>query len=124
MLRVSSDWGSKSGQRLGGKVTWQEEMTEMTWFLAVRIDRSAGRERWFWGGGVLKGEGDRDKIGGEVRGGLVIEEKMRDRMRERGEKGNDRLVGRNVRRGSAVLEGDEVDVPQVGHHQDVLVAVV
>ncbi len=49
---------------------------------------------------------------------------MRDRMRERGEKGNDRLVGRNVRRGSAVLEGDEVDVPEVGHHQDVLVAVV
>ena len=76
------------------------------------------------GGGVLKGEGDRDKIGGEVRGGLVIEEKMRDRVRERGEKGNDRLVGRNVRRGSAVFEGDEVDVPEVGHHQDVLVAVV
>jgi hypothetical protein len=25
-------------------------MTEMTWFLAVWIDRSARRERWFWGG--------------------------------------------------------------------------
>ncbi len=24
VLRVSSDWGSKSGQRLGGKVIWQE----------------------------------------------------------------------------------------------------
>ena len=88
-------------------------------------DRPFRRERTMvLGGGVLKGEGDRDKIGGEVRGGLVIEEKMRDRVRERGEKRNDRHVGRNVRRGSAVLEGDEVDVPEVGHHQDVLVAVV
>ncbi len=83
---MSSDWGSKSGQRLGGKVTWQDEMTEMTWFFAVRIDRSAGRERWFWGGGVLKGAGDRHKIGGEVGGGLVVEEEMRDRVRERGKK--------------------------------------
>ncbi len=99
VLRVSSDWGSNSGQRLGGEVTWQEEMTEMTWFLAVRIDHSAGRERWFGGGGgAFKGEGDRDKISGEVGGGLVVEEEMRDRVRERGEKGNNRLVGGDVRR--------------------------
>jgi hypothetical protein len=32
-----------------------------------------------------------------VRGGFVVEEKMGERVRERGEKGNDRLVGRNVR---------------------------
>ncbi len=86
MLRVSSDWGSKSGQRLGGKVIWQEEMTEMTWFLAVRIDRSAGRARWFWGGDVLEDEGDREKVVGEVRGGLVVKKETRDRVRERGEK--------------------------------------
>jgi hypothetical protein len=29
-------------------------MAEMTWFLAVRTDRSAGRERWFWGGTYWK----------------------------------------------------------------------
>ena len=39
---------------MGGKVTWQDEMTEMMWFLAVWIDRSAGRERWFWGGAYWK----------------------------------------------------------------------
>jgi hypothetical protein len=55
------------------------------------------------GGGVLKGEGDRGKIGGEVRGGFVVEEEVRDRVRERGEKGNDRLVGRDIRRRSAVF---------------------
>jgi hypothetical protein len=33
------------------------------------------------GGDVLEDEGDRDKIGGEVRGGFVVEEKMRDRVR-------------------------------------------
>ncbi len=49
------------------------------------------------GGGVLEGEGDGDKVVGEVRGGFVVEEKMGERVRERGEKGNDRLVGRNVR---------------------------
>ncbi len=49
-------------------------MTEITWFLAVRIDRSAGRARWFWGEDVLEDEGDREKVVGEVRGGLVVEE--------------------------------------------------
>jgi hypothetical protein len=72
----------------------------------------------------LEDEGDGDKVGDEVRGSFVVEEKMGERVRERGEKGNDRLVGRNVRRGSAVFEGGEVDVPEVGHHQDILVAVV
>ncbi len=46
----------------------------------------------------MEGEGDGDKVVGEVRGGFVIvEEKMGERVRERGEKGNDRLVGRNIR---------------------------
>ena len=49
-LRVSSAWGIKSCQRLGGKVMWAEEKMEMTWFLAVRIARSAGLERWLKGG--------------------------------------------------------------------------
>ena len=49
-LRVSSACGSKSCQRLGGKVMWAEEKTAMTWFLAVRIARSAGLERWLKGG--------------------------------------------------------------------------
>ena len=42
--------GSKSCHRLGGKVVWVAEKTEMRWFLAVRMARSAGRERWLWGG--------------------------------------------------------------------------
>ena len=29
---------------------WAEEKMEMTWFLAVRIARSAGLERWLKGG--------------------------------------------------------------------------
>jgi hypothetical protein len=76
----------KSGKRFGGKVIWQEEMTEMTWFLAVRIDRSAGRARWFLGGGYWKTREIERKVVGEVRGGLVVEKEMRDRVRERGEK--------------------------------------
>jgi hypothetical protein len=44
-----------------------------------------------------------------VRGGLVVKEEMRDGVRERGKKGNDRLVGRDVRRRSAVFERDEVE---------------
>ena len=62
------------------------------------LDRPFRRERaMVLGGGVLEGEGDGDKVVGEVRGGFVVEEKMGERVRERGEKGNDRLVGRNVR---------------------------
>ena len=62
------------------------------------LDRPFHRERaMVLGGGVLVGEGDGDKVVGEVRGGFVVEEKMGERVRERGEKGNDRLVGRNVR---------------------------
>ena len=62
------------------------------------LDRPFRRERaMVLGGGVLEGEGDGDEVVGEVRGGFVVEEKMGERVRERGEKGNDRLVGRNVR---------------------------
>ena len=62
------------------------------------LDRPFRRERaMVLGGGVLEGEGDGDKVVGEVSGGFVVEEKMGERVRERGEKGNDRLVGRNVR---------------------------
>ena len=38
------------------------------------------------GGNVLEVEGDREKVVGEVRGGLVVEKEMRDRVIERGEK--------------------------------------
>jgi hypothetical protein len=44
-LRVSSIKGRRSGQRLAGKETWQEDKSDMTWFLEVRMQRSAGRER-------------------------------------------------------------------------------
>ena len=44
-LRVSSVKGSKAGQRLGGKEMWHEDKMEIKWFLAVRMARSAGRER-------------------------------------------------------------------------------
>jgi hypothetical protein len=46
--------GIKSCQRLGGKVMWVEEKTAMTWFLAVRIARSTGLERWLKGGTYWK----------------------------------------------------------------------
>ena len=50
-------------------------------------DRSFRRESTMvLGGNVLEDEGDREKIVGEVRGGLVVEKKIRDRVRERGEK--------------------------------------
>jgi hypothetical protein len=75
------------------------------------------------GGNVLEDERDREKVVGEVRGGLVVEEEMRDRVRKRGEKWNDRLVGGDVGNG-AVFEWDEVDFSQVGHHQDIFEAVV
>ncbi len=38
------------------------------------------------GGNVLEDEGDREKVVGEVRVGLVVEKEMRDRVREGGEK--------------------------------------
>jgi hypothetical protein len=45
-LSVSLIKGRRSGLRLEGKETWQEDKTEMTWFLEVRMPRSAERERW------------------------------------------------------------------------------
>ncbi len=33
-----------------GKVMWAEEKTAVTWFLAARMARSAGLERWLKGG--------------------------------------------------------------------------
>ncbi len=41
-LRVSSVRGTSKGQRPGGKVTWAETKTEMKWFFAVLMARSAG----------------------------------------------------------------------------------
>ena len=62
------------------------------------LDRPFRRERaMVLGGGVLECEGDGDEVVGQGRGGFVVEEKMGERVRERGEKGNDRLVCRNVR---------------------------
>ncbi len=77
-LRVSSAWGIKSCQRLGGKVMWAEEKTAMTWFLAVRIARSAGLERGLKGGTywILEGEADRKEERSEVRRSFVVKKKM------------------------------------------------
>jgi hypothetical protein len=47
-LRVSSVAGSKSCQRLGGKVTMVDARTDKKWLLAVRMERSALLARWFW----------------------------------------------------------------------------
>ncbi len=45
------------------------------------LDRPFRRERaMVLGGGVLEGEGDGDKVVGEVRGGFVVEEKMGERV--------------------------------------------
>ena len=49
---------------------------------------------------------------------------MRERVREGGEKGDDRFKTRNVRKRGAVFKGGETDVPVVYHHQNVLVPVV
>ncbi len=58
-LRVSSVRGKSKCQRSGGKVTWAEAKTEMKWFFAVRMARSAGLVLWFWGGtGWKKMRGD------------------------------------------------------------------
>jgi hypothetical protein len=92
-FRVNSDWGSKSGQRLGGKVVWQDEKVEIRWFLAVRMARSAGRERWFWGGGVLKGKGDGAKKGGEIGRGFVVNFEEGERVGERLEERDDGREG-------------------------------
>ncbi len=53
-LRVSSTCRRKSCQRLGGKEMWAAEKMEITWFLAVRIARSTGLERWLKGGTYWK----------------------------------------------------------------------
>jgi hypothetical protein len=42
-LRVSIVRGKRAGQRLGGKDTCADDRVARKWFLAVRIDRSAGQ---------------------------------------------------------------------------------
>jgi hypothetical protein len=59
---------------------------------------------------VLKGDGDRAKERCEVRRSLVVEEKMGRRVRKRAKKGDNRLEGRYVGRGSAGHHGVQVDV--------------
>ena len=49
---------------------------------------------------------------------------MRERVREGGEKGDDRFEAGNIRKRGAVFKGGEANVPVVDHHQNVLVPVV
>jgi hypothetical protein len=60
---------------------------------------------------VLKSDGDRAKERGEVRRSLVVEEKMGERVRKGAKKGNIRLKGRHVGRGSTEHHEVQVDVP-------------
>ena len=54
---------------------------------------------------VLEGKRDRGKVSGEVGRGFVIKEEMRERVREGGEKGDDRFEARNIRKRGAVFKG-------------------
>jgi hypothetical protein len=71
---------------------------------------------------VLKGDGDRAKERCEVRRSLVVEEKMGQRVRKRAKKGDNRLEGRYVGRGSAGHRGVQVDVPMMQDDEQVLVS--
>jgi hypothetical protein len=63
---------------------WAAEKMEIRWFLAVRIARRVGA--MVKGRDVLEGEVDREEEIGEVRRGLVVKEKVRQRVRESGRK--------------------------------------
>ena len=54
---------------------------------------------------VLEGKRDRGKVSGEVGGGFVIKEEMRERVREGGEKSDNRFETRNVRKRGSVFKG-------------------
>ena len=41
--------------------------------MAVRIERSAGRVRWLFGGNILIGDKGNEEEGGEFVGGFVVE---------------------------------------------------
>jgi hypothetical protein len=111
---VSSACESKSCHRFGGKVIREAEKMAIRWFLAVRIAHSFRRERaMVVGRDVLKTDGDRAKERGEVRRSLVVEEKMGERVRKGAKKGDDRLKGRHVGRGSEGHHGVQVDVPMM-----------
>ena len=71
---------------------------------------------------VLEGGGDRAKERCEVRRSLVVEEKMGQRVRKRAKKGDNRLEGRYVGRGSAGHHGVQVDVPMMQDDEQVLVS--
>jgi hypothetical protein len=62
---------------------------------------------------VLKGDGDRAKERGEAKRSPVVEEKMGQRVRKGVKKGNNRLKGRHVGRGSTGHHGVQVDVPMM-----------
>jgi hypothetical protein len=72
------------------------------------------------GRGILKGGVGRLEGGGEIKGGVVIEKNVRERVREWLKKGNDRLIRRDVREGRAVFKRNKVDVPMVQDDEDVL----
>ena len=71
---------------------------------------------------VLEGDGDRAKERCEVRRSLVVEDKMGQRVRKRAKKGDNRLEGRYVGRGSAGHHGVQVDVPMMQDDEQVLVS--
>ncbi len=50
----------------------------------------------------LEGKRDRGKVGGEVGRGFIIKEKTRERVREGGEKVDDRFETRNIKKRGAV----------------------
>ncbi len=54
---------------------------------------------------VLERKGDRGKVSGEVGRRFVINEEMRERVREGGEKSDDRFVARDVRKRGTVFKG-------------------
>ncbi len=62
---------------------------------------------------ILKSDEHRAKERGEIRRSLVIEEKMGQKVRKRAKKGDNRVEGRHVGRGSVRHHGVRVDVPMM-----------
>ncbi len=62
---------------------------------------------------IFEGEVGRLEEGSKVRRSLVVERKMRERVRKGLEKTNDVTVGGDVRDGRAIFERDKVDIPVV-----------
>ena len=100
---------------------WTEEKMAMTWFLAVRIARSAGLKRWLKGGTywILVGEVDGDEERSQVRRSLVVKKDVGERVRERAEERDNRLEGGDVGGGGAGLHQVQVNVPVMQDHEEI-----